>query len=107
MLQELGTLQCSEGTQWQGNAVTSVLRTYRIREGALLWPWLVVLQSFVVGRAQKCLEEEDMVEGISAMTKGERHFSQRCFVLRSPKTGGMCRCRSVLKCEVTGADGRR
>lgn len=56
----------------------------RIREGSLLWPWLV-LQSFVDRREQKCLEDDDEV--VSAMTGGERH----------PARGGLCAEAQRLK----------
>lgn len=59
----------------------------------LLWSWLV-LQSFEEGREQKCLEDDD--GGSFCNDWGIKASSQEWFVCRSPETGGMCYCRSIL-----------
>lgn len=76
----------------------------RIGGGSLLLPWLV-LQSFVDGREQKCLKDED--GGGFCNDWGRKASSQGWFVYRSPETGRMCCCRSILECKVRGASCRR
>lgn len=104
-LQKLGTLQGSEGKQWQFSVVDSVLRTVTGSEkDCSFGPGLPYKAS---RRGENGSAWRTMMGGSFCNDWGRKASSQGWFVCRSPETGGMCYCRSILKCEVREAGCRR